>query len=210
MPWSAADPNSWTRSLRKDLRAKNGVGWWVREKGGEIQHTRADEDGRSSMMLDIQCHLNSTIHNLSAVEQLHQRMIQLGCSLRHTHELASNGVQIATGKLDRNTQREKFLERLADRRVNTRKGIALRSQRTLDALKSHPHPKDGTEVLLRDADLFLPDLDPGSSGRKWNIDDAARFLKFSVEGSRCIPRRSPIYAAGKTRAVRCTPKCSGR
>ena len=84
MPWSAANPNCWTRSLRKDLRVKNGVGWWVREKAGEIQHIRADEDGRSSMMLDIQSHLNSTIHNLSAVEQLHQRMIQLGCSLRHT------------------------------------------------------------------------------------------------------------------------------
>lgn len=33
----------------------------------------------------------------------------------------------------------------------------------------------------RYAELFLSELGPGSSGRKCNIDDAARFLRFGVE-----------------------------
>ena len=142
----------------------NGAGWGVREKGGKVQEMRADEDGRSSVMLDLPWHPNAKIKIPAAVEQLRKRMVQLGCSLRHAHDLANSDGQITTGKLDWLAVRDQFLETVADRRANTKKDIAFRAQRTLDAMAPKPRPKDGTEVLQRYADLFLPDLDPGSSG----------------------------------------------
>ena len=159
----------------------NGTGWRVRAKGGKVQVTRADEDGRSSVMLDLPWHPNSKLKILAAVEQLHKRMNQLGCSLRHAHDLANNCGQTISGKLDWFAVRDQFLETVADRRAATKKDIAFRAQRTLEAMESKPRPKDGTEVLLRYADLFLGNLESGSSGRKRNIDDAARFLRFGVE-----------------------------
>lgn len=133
----------------------NGTGWRVRAKGGKVQVTRADEEGRSLGMLDLPWHPNSKLKILAAVEQLHKRMIQLGCSLRRAHDLANNGGHNISRKLDWFAVRVQFLETVADRRAATKKDIAFRAQRTLEAMESKPRPKDGTEVLLRYADLVL-------------------------------------------------------
>ena len=109
-----------------------------------MQLTRSDEDGRSSVKLDLPCHPNSKVQILSDVERLHHRMAKLGCSFRHAHDLASSGGQITTGKLDWSSVGEQFLASVKNRQAATRKDIAFRSGRTLQAMASTPRPKDGT------------------------------------------------------------------
>jgi integrase len=74
-----------------------------------------------------------------------------------------------------------FLKSREGRRSSTLRDLKTRVDRTLEALRSRPCPRDGGTLMRRYADLFFADCPAGGTGRKRNLLDVARFLTFAVE-----------------------------
>lgn len=222
-----ASRQHWFETLRLSIRQEHGKGWSVREIGatnrnpiGRCQLTRIWEDRtRSSVVLPLEWKSNNQSKILSAVGQLRTLMEERNLSLQDANKL---NTEVLAGP-QQNADEEfagwpevgaRFMRSQGGRRSSTLKDLQKRVDRTLEALKSKPAPRDGNSVMRRYADKFFKHCPAGGVGRKRNLLDVARFLTYAVEECGAPVRFMPpsrnkinelIGSAETTTAERLTP-----
>jgi integrase len=184
----------WFETLRLSIRQEHGKGWSVREIGatkrnpiGRCQLTRIWENRtRSSVVMPLEWKATNASAILTTVGQLRtlmeERNLSLQDALKLNTELLSGNSQQAEGEFAGWPEvAARFLKAQEGRRTSTMNDLRIRVQRTLEALRSRPCPRDGWSLMRRYAERFFDGCPPGGVGRKRNLLDVARFLNYAVD-----------------------------
>ena len=188
-----APRQQWFETLRLSIQQEHGKGWSIWEVGatkrnpvGRCRLTRIYEDRtRSSVVLPLEWKANNATAILSAVGQLRTLMDERNLSLQDANKLNTellNGPQVDGSEFAGWAEvGERFLKTQAGLRSSTLADLTTRVNRTLEALKSRPCPRDSGTLLQRYADKFFANAPAGGVGRKRNLLDASRFLIYAVD-----------------------------
>jgi len=162
-----APRQQWFETLRLSIQQEHGKGWSIWEVGatkrnpvGRCRLTRIYEDRtRSSVVLHLEWKANNATAILSAVGQLRTLMDERNLSLQDANKLNTellNGPQVDGGEFAGWAEvGERFLKTKAGLRSSTLADLTTRVERTLEALKSRPCPRDGGTLMQRYADKFF-------------------------------------------------------
>ncbi len=189
-----APRQQWFETLRLQIRQEHGKGWSVREIGatnrnpiGRCQLTRIWEDRtRSSVVMPLEWKATNTTAILTAVGQLRTLMEERNLSLQdalkvNTETLAGGPQEGEEDFAGWEAVKDRFLKAQEGRRSSTLRDITTRVERTLEALRSRPCPRDGGTLMRRYEEKFFEGCPAGGTGRKRNLLDVARFLTFAVD-----------------------------
>ncbi|MFM7674786.1 MAG: site-specific integrase [Synechococcus sp.] len=196
------------------------IGATSRTPIGRCQLTRIWEDRtRSSVTLPLEWKASNATAILTAVGQLRSLMEERNLSLQDALKLNTEllGGVPQHGEEDFAGWPEvaiRFLQSQEGRRSSTLRDLRSRVERTLEALQSRPAPRDGSTLMKRYAEKFFHQCPPGGVGRKRNLLDVARFLRYAVDECGAPTRFYPpskakidelIGSAETTTAERMTP-----
>ena len=222
-----ASRQQWFETLRLSIQQEHGKGWSIWEIGatkrnpiGRCRLTRMYEDGsRSSVVMPLEWKATNATAILATVSQLRtlmeERKLSLKDALKLNTEALGGGPQ--QGEVDFagwEAVKERFLKSLEGLRSSTKRDLITRVERTLEALKSRPCPRDGNTLMRRYAEKFFEGCPSGGVGRKRNLLDVARFLTYAVDECGAPTRFYPpskakinelIGSAETTAAERLTP-----
>lgn len=207
-----ATKQTWDQTLRTQLKQEQGRGWSVSEQAKRIKLTRRDADGRrSSVMLELPWGATPVRTVLAAVAVLRERMESRGLTLHAANELTARATDPAA--LDWAVVAKGFRASLKGRRGTTMSDLDTRIRRTLEALASKPAPRDGRELFEAYERMHLSTLEPGSEGRRRNLQDVARFLNYAVDQCGApvtwrppaAEQRRALVGAGDGRDAKLTP-----
>ena len=222
-----ASRQQWFETLRLSIQQEHGKGWSIWEIGatkrnpiGRCRLTRMYEDGtRSSVVMPLEWKATNATAILATVGQLRtlmeERKLSLKDALKLNTEALGGGPQ--QGEVDFagwEAVKERFLKSLEGLRSSTKRDLITRVERTLEALKSRPCPRDGNTLMRRYAEKFFEGCPSGGVGRKRNLLDVARFLTYAVDECGAPTRFYPpskakinelIGSAETTAAERLTP-----
>lgn len=189
-----APRQQWFETLRVSIAQEHGKGWIVREVGatsrkpiGRCQLIRIWEDRtRSSVMLPLEWKATNATAILTTVGQVRTLMEERNLSLQdalklNTEALAGGPQQGDEDFAGWEAVMDRFLKAQEGRRSSTLRDLTKRVERTLEALRSRPCPRDGGTLMRRYAERFFEDCPPGGTGRKRNLLDVARFLTYAVD-----------------------------
>ena len=189
-----ASRQQWFETLRLSIQQEHGKGWSIWEIGatkrnpiGRCRLTRMYEDGsRSSVVMPLEWKATNATAILATVSQLRtlmeERKLSLKDALKLNTEALGGGPQ--QGEVDFagwEAVKERFLKSLEGLRSSTKRDLITRVERTLEALKSRPCPRDGNTLMRRYAEKFFEGCPSGGVGRKRNLLDVARFLTYAVD-----------------------------
>jgi integrase len=192
--WLMASRQQWFETLRLSIQQEHGKGWSIWEIGatkrnpiGRCRLTRMYEDGsRSSVVMPLEWKATNATAILATVSQLRtlmeERKLSLKDALKLNTEALCGGPQ--QGEVDFagwEAVKERFLKSLEGLRSSTKRDLTTRVERTLEALKSRPCPRDGNTLMRRYAEKFFEGCPSGGVGRKRNLLDVARFLTYAVD-----------------------------
>ncbi|WP_216905746.1 site-specific integrase [Synechococcus sp. CCY 0621] len=179
MPTSRPSP-AWVATLRDALRHEHGRGWSVAESRGQVRLTRRDLAGsRSTCTLPIAWERGCVSVVIATIASLRDRMEQQGLSLAAAAELLAAAPP--TGPIDWPALVAEHLEARSDLRTTTYRDLETRLVRMQSTLTSRPVPRDGAELLRGYARQHFAACPPGGQGRKRQLLDVARFLRWAVE-----------------------------
>lgn len=179
MPATARQP-AWVATLRDAIRHDHGHGWSVAPQHGRVRLTRRDLAGtRSTVTLPIDWQRGCVSTVITAVSALRERMEERGISLAAAAELLAAAPAI--GPIDWPSLVALYLEGRADLRPTTHQDLTTRLQRLLVTIGSRPTPRDGPELLRAYARQHFANCPAGGQGRRRQIGDCARFLRWAVE-----------------------------
>ena len=217
----------WFETLRVSIAQEHGKGWIVREVGatsrnpiGRCQLIRIWEDrSRSSVMLPLEWKATNATAIATTVKQVRSLMEERNLSMQEALKLnteALSGPQMADEDFAGWPEvAARYIDTLAKgRRTSTIRDVQTRVDRTLEALRSRPCPRDGGSLMRRYADRFFADCPAGGTGRKRNLLDVARFLSYAVNECGAPTRFLPpskakinelIGSAATTATERLTP-----
>jgi integrase len=225
--WLMASRQQWFETLRLSIQQEHGKGWSIWEIGatkrnpiGRCRLTRMYEDGcRTSVVMPLEWKATNATAILATVSQLRtlmeERKLSLKDALKLNTEALGGGPQ--QGEVDFagwEAVKERFLKSLEGLRSSTKRDLITRVERTLEALKSRPCPRDGNTLMRRYAEKFFEGCPSGGVGRKRNLLDVARFLTYAVDECGAPTRFYPpskakinelIGSAETTAAERLTP-----
>jgi hypothetical protein len=171
---------TWVSTLRDALRHDHGRGWIVTESHGRVRLTRRDHANvRSSITLPIAWVRGCLSTVIAAVAGLRERMEERGLSLSAAAELLA--VAPPTGPINWENLVALHLEGRIDLRSTTLGDLTTRLKRLLATLSSRPTPRDGPELLRAFARQHFANCPAGGQGRRRQIGDCARFLRWAVE-----------------------------
>jgi len=189
-----AQRQKWFETLRLSIGQEHGTGWSVREIGatprnpvGRAQLTRIWEDRtRSSVVLPLEWKATNATAILATVGQLRTLMEERNLSLKdalklNTELLGGSPQQGGDEFAGWPEVAALFLKSREGRRSSTMRDLRTRVERTLEALRSRPCPREGGTLMRRYAERFFEGCPPGGVGRKRNLLDVARFLTFAVD-----------------------------
>jgi len=175
----------WVTTLRASLKQEHGFGWGIREKQGKVQLTRRFEDlSRSSVTLDVSWDSRCLSEVMGLVSEIRQRMDNQGIGLREAYKL----VRQPSGR-DRKQQNwseaaEQFMLYKVKVSGDTKAETFDRMYRPvlaeiLEVMNGKPRPASGQELLMA---LSRRDTNkPGTRWRQIKLQNAAQFLKFTVQ-----------------------------
>jgi hypothetical protein len=179
VPATARQP-AWVATLRDALRHEHGHGWNVAPQHGRVRLTRRDLAGaRSTVTLPITWRRDCVSSVIATVSGLRERMEERGISLAAAAELFAAAPP--TGPIDWPSLVSDHLESRNDLRPTTRRDLVTRLERLLATLSARPTPRDGPELLRAYTRQHFDHCPPGGQGRKRQILDCARFLRWAVE-----------------------------
>jgi integrase len=179
VPATARQP-AWVATLRDALRHEHGHGWNVAPQHGRVRLTRRDLAGaRSTVTLPITWRRDCVSSVIATVSGLRERMEERGISLASAAELLAAAPP--TGPIDWPSLVSDHLESRNDLRPTTRRDLVTRLERLLSTLNARPTPRDGPELLRSYARQHFDHCPPGGQGRKRQILDCARFMRWAVE-----------------------------
>jgi integrase len=189
-----ATRQQWFETVRVSIAQEHGKGWIVREVGstsrnpiGRCQLIRIWEDrSRSSVVLPLEWKATNATAILTTVGQvrtlMEERNLSLQDAVKLNTEALSGGPQQGDGDFSGwEAVADRFLKSLAGLRSSTLGDLRSRVDKTLQALRSRPCPRDGATLMRRYADRFFEGCPPGGVGRKRSLQDVARFLTYAVD-----------------------------
>lgn len=189
-----APRQQWFETLRLSIRQEHGKGWSIREIGatkrnpiGRCQLTRIWENRtRSSVVMPLEWKATNATAILAMVGQLRalmeERNLSLQDALKLNTELLGGGPQPAGDDFAGWPEvAARFLKAQEGRRSSTLRDLTIRVDRTLEALRSRPCPRDGGTLMRRYSEKFFDGCPSGGVGRKRNLLDVSRFLIYAVE-----------------------------
>ncbi len=222
-----ATRQQWFETLRVSIAQEHGKGWIVREVGatsrkpiGRCQLIRIWEDRtRSSVMLPLEWKATNATAILTTVGQIRTLMEERNLPLQEALKLNTEALGGGPQQGDEDFAgwpevAARFLKAQEGRRSSTLRDLRTRVERTLEALRSRPCPRDGGTLMRRYAERFFDGCPPGGVGRKRNLLDLARFLRYAVDECGAPTRFYPpskakidelIGSAETTAAERLTP-----
>jgi len=152
----------------------------VAESRGLVRLTRRELSGvRSTVTLPIAWERGCVSAVIATTSGLRERMEEQGLSLSAAAELLAAAP--TTGPMDWPALVTDFLATRSDLRATTRGDLNTRLQRLLATVTSRPTPRDGPELLRAYARLHFAACPPGGQGRKRQLLDVARFMRWAVE-----------------------------
>ena len=149
--------------------------------------TRRDLTGtRSTCTLPITWERGCVSTVIATIATLRDRMDQQGLSLPAAAQLLA--ADPAAGPIDWPALVAEHLVTRDELRATTRRDLETRLERLLASLTSRPLPRDGPELLRAYARQHFAASPPGGQGRRRQIGDVARFLRWAVErrGAPCV------------------------
>jgi len=176
------------------IAQEHGKGWIVREKGAtsrkpiwRCQLIRIWEDRTpSSVMLPLEWKATNATAILTTVGQvrtlMEERKLSLQYALKLNTEALGGGPQEGEEDLAGwEAVKDRFLKAQEGRRSSTMRDLTNRVERTLEALRSRPYPRDGGTLMRRYKEKFFEGCPAGGTGTKRNLLDVARFLTYAVD-----------------------------
>jgi integrase len=145
-----------------------------------VRLTRRDSTGaRATVTLPIAWERNCVSAVIATVTALRERMDERGISLSAAAELLAAAP--AAGPIDWPALVNDYLTTRADLRSTTYRDLESRLQRMLSTSATRPTPRDGPELLRAYGRQHFDRCPPGGQGRKRQLLDVARFLRWAVE-----------------------------
>ncbi len=179
VPATSRQP-AWVQTLRDALRHEHGRGWSVAPSHGQVRLTRRDSTGsRSTVTLPINWRRDCMSAVIGTVSALRERMEERGISLAAAAQLLAAAP--ATGPVDWASLAASHQATRSDLRPTTLRDLKTRLERLLVTFASRPTPRNGPELLQAFARQHFDRCPPGGQGRKRQLLDAARFLRWAVE-----------------------------
>ena len=184
-----AKRRTWEDDLKDMLRREHGVGWRLREQSGKAQLTQLlERDGqkRKSGDLGIKWSASNQTEILNAVGKVVQLVTaEPPRPLRDAVKLVKSAPISKGGAVDWDEVARQYQQfRVGSgqaKRANYEANERYRIKRCLTLLGQKKHaPSDGPSLLRAYTTAHLLDVASGGSGRKRNLLDVARFLKFAV------------------------------
>ncbi len=170
----------WVTTLRDALRHEHGRGWSVAPSRGQVRLTRRDLSGtRSTVTLPITWRRDCVSAVIAHVAALREQMEERGASLAAAAELLAAAPPI--GPIDWSVLVADYLAGRCDLRSTTRRDLVTRLERMLATITSRPTPRDGSELMRAYARQHFGACPPGGQGRKRQLLDVSRFLRWAVE-----------------------------
>jgi len=188
-----APKQQWFDTLRLSIRQEHGKGWSVQGIGSSTRNpiqrcrlTRIWEDRtRSSVMLPLEWKATNATAIQTTVGQLRALMEERKLSLQDALKLnteSHGGPQGTNADFAGWPEvKARFLKTKEGHRSSTLRDLTTRVDRVLVVLKGKPAPRDGGTLTRRYAEKFFDGCPTGSTGRKRNLLDVARFLTYAVD-----------------------------
>ncbi|MCT0211154.1 site-specific integrase [Cyanobium sp. ULC065] len=147
---------------------------------GRVRLTRRDQDGaRTTLTLPITWRGDCVSAVITTVSVLRERMVERGIGLTAAAELLATAPTV--GPVNWPALVAEHLQARSDLRSTTRRDLETRLERLLVTLATRPTPRDGPELLRAYARQHFDRCPSGGQGRKRQILDCARFLRWAVE-----------------------------
>ena len=179
VPATSRQPK-WVGTLRDALKSEHGQGWSVAPSHGRVRLTRRDLDGaRTTLTLPITWRGDCVSAVITTVSVLRERMFERGIGLTAAAELLATAP--AVGPVNWPALVAEHLEARSDLRSTTRRDLETRLERLLVTFANRPTPRGGPELLRAYASQHFDRCPSGGQGRKRQILDCARFLRWAVE-----------------------------
>ena len=180
----------WLKDLRSVVRRSNGPGWVLEDQYGRFKIQKIEGTRRSARRPSISTSLPFTPSSCDAVtalvRKLRETMAEQNIGLADAYQLISDSPEL-TGE---STNWKEVSERYRSGRVdsgnvkesNYNTNEAYRIKRAVDLITARSGAAHDAGALLRIyTEKHLSKIEPGSSGRKRNLLDVCRFLRFAVE-----------------------------
>ena len=201
----------WEAEMRASNKRANGSNWTIRQLKGRCQITMKLPGGRKpSVLTEIPWQPDKSLSILNAVQEI-RAFIEKGHSIQEANEMRLKALGKASGKapalreFDWVAAADDFLKSMESRREGTLDDLRIRVRRFKLTLKARPTPNDGPSLMRAFARLYFdevypPDhrkagqlkLPPGKDGRRRNLRDVARILRYGIEEMGAPERWQPL------------------
>ena len=185
-----AKKSTWEENLKEMLRREHGAGWRLREQSGKAQLTQLLTRGsgpqkRRSGDLGIEWRASKQTEILNAVGRVVE-LVGGGRSLAETLKLLKKAPATAEGDLDwAEVAKQYEAHRVGSGQV-TQRNYDTNSRYRIDHCltllnKRKGAPCDGPSLMRAYTTAHLLEMASGGEGRRRNLTEVARFLKFAVQ-----------------------------
>tara|TARA_Y100001972_G_C7629381_1_gene315853 strand:+ start:240 stop:1463 length:1224 start_codon:yes stop_codon:yes gene_type:complete len=192
-----SDP--WIKTVRKMVKNAHGSGWVIEEQSGKIKILRRMPDGRRPSFIT---NLKFAPSSYAALIELFDKGInnieQLNKPFKEAFELANiaRPTNINNGKINWDEIKIKYKKSRVPNKISETNWInneKVRIERACEILNAERYGVfSGKECIEKYADLYIQKLPVGSTGRKRNLLDVARFLDFAVDKCGIDPTWKPL------------------
>ena len=180
----------WLKDLRSVVRRSNGPGWVLEDQYGRFKIQKIEGTRRSARRPSISTSLTFAPSSSDAVtalvKKLRETMAEQNIGLRDAYELISDSPELTGEATNWNAVAERYRSFRVDSGTvsisNYRNNEAYKIKRAVDLITAHNRAAHDAGALLRlYTEQHLSKIAPGSEGRKRNLQDVCRFLRFAVK-----------------------------
>ena len=180
----------WLKDLRSVVRRSNGPGWVLEDQYGRFKIQKIEGRRRSARRPSISTPLSfapSSCDTVTAlVKKLRETMADQNIGLKDAYQLISDSPELTGEATNWTVVSERYRNFRVDSGTvsesNYNTNEAYRTKRVVDLITAHAGAAHDAGALLRlYTEKHLTKIAPGSSGRKRNLLDVCRFLRFAVK-----------------------------
>ena len=180
----------WLKDLRAVVKRSNGPGWVLEDQYGRFKIQKIDGARRTARRPSVSTTLAFKPSNCDAItaliKKLRETMLEQSIGLTDAYQLISDSPEITGEATNWTTVAERYKSFRVDSgtvsEANYNTNEKYRIQRAVDLITARSGAAHDAGALVRlYSEKHLKQIAPGSEGRKRNLLDVCRFLKFAVK-----------------------------
>lgn len=185
-----AQAQQWLKTLRQGVKGDYGPGWVLKDQYGRFKIGKAEagnaRHGRTQFIsTDLLFTRGSHRKVLNLIGELVDRMDQLNIGMTDAYQLVRNSPEVTGVDLNWSEVQGRYKDSRVGsgtvKATNYAEHEEYRINRAVALITARSGAAhDGGGLMRLYARKHLMEMEPGSSGRKRNMLDVARFLKFAV------------------------------